>query len=270
LTKNLPLSGTNNFIYFGGQNDLWGDYVISPSTVNSTSFGVQLTGLAGNTSYSLDYVSITVYYTVPGAIGARSLQVAYTAQYGAAKGAYIPASPGQIWTVAGYITGDGTCAPEIQLMFLSSTFTYLGGVQAAAPSGIQSWFYTTATNTAPAGTTYVQMNLQNNAVNGAGVCYFDNVVASQQARTFTYDGFGRVTQTVTPESGTSTTVYDTDSGNVCPSSAGDMVKTLDNAGNATCFQYDSLHRVTTISYPSGTDASSSTKTFASAWTMSTG
>jgi RHS repeat-associated protein len=68
--------------------------------------------------------------------------------------------------------------------------------------------------------------------------------AGQQTRTFTHDLLGRMTTESNPESGNTTYSYDADS--VCGSSAtsaGDLVKTVNNANTTTCFYHDALHRL---------------------------
>ena len=90
----------------------------------------------------------------------------------------------------------------------------------------------------------VTQNAQPGAIGGA------------QARTYTYDGLGRLTSETNPETNNLayTYVYDTDS--TCGTSNGDLVKRVDAVGNVTCYGYDKLHRVTATTYPSGTYASS--------------
>jgi len=79
---------------------------------------------------------------------------------------------------------------------------------------------------------------------------------SQQTRTYTFDMIGRLTSETNPETGTVSYTYDT-ADSTCGSntSAGDLVEKKDAMGNYTCFKYDGLHRVTQITYPSGTYAS---------------
>lgn len=75
------------------------------------------------------------------------------------------------------------------------------------------------------------------------------VVGSQQTRKFVYDMLGRVTSETTPESGTKTYVYDSDStmcGNGASTMNGDLVKTTDAAGNCVMYYYDQLHRLTDV------------------------
>ena len=71
----------------------------------------------------------------------------------------------------------------------------------------------------------------------------DTNQSTSQPRTFHYDGRKRMTQESNPESGTDYYTYDSDS-TCSASSAGDMVKKIDAAGNLTCFYYDGLHRLT--------------------------
>jgi RHS repeat-associated protein len=78
---------------------------------------------------------------------------------------------------------------------------------------------------------------------------------SQQVRSFSYDAHGRLISESTPEAGTVLYTYDSDPAAVCPSHIGDLIKTVDNATNVTCYNYDGFHRITGISYPSGPNAS---------------
>jgi RHS repeat-associated protein len=80
-------------------------------------------------------------------------------------------------------------------------------------------------------------------------------VPSQQTRSFVFDMLGRLTSETNPESNKTAAAYSYDSlssdascGTV--TSAGNMLKTLDPAGNGACYAYDSLHRVTSVTYPS--------------------
>ena len=89
----------------------------------------------------------------------------------------------------------------------------------------------------------------------SSVCVTQNAqaaVGSQQTRIFSYDGLGRMTGQRDPE--TSNTVFAYDSDATCGTSNGDLVRKVDQAGNVTCYQYDAMHRVTMISYPSGPNA----------------
>jgi RHS repeat-associated protein len=72
-----------------------------------------------------------------------------------------------------------------------------------------------------------------------------NAVGGQQARAYTYDGLKRLTSETNPEWGPGTANYSYDV--ACGSylaSAGDKTESVDAAGNITCYQYDSLHRLT--------------------------
>jgi RHS repeat-associated protein len=70
--------------------------------------------------------------------------------------------------------------------------------------------------------------------------------STTQTRSYSYDGLARLTTETNPESGTTNYTYDTDS--TCGTSNGDLVKRVDAVGNATCYAYDALHRVTSVSY----------------------
>ena len=75
--------------------------------------------------------------------------------------------------------------------------------------------------------------------------------AQVQPRTYTYDDLGRMTSEQNPETGTTPISYVYDTDGTCGTSNGDLVKKTDAGGNVTCFAYDQLHRVTSITYPSG-------------------
>lgn len=74
-----------------------------------------------------------------------------------------------------------------------------------------------------------------------------------QTRSYAYDDLGRLKSETNPEDGTTYYTYDTDS--TCGTSKGDLVKRVDAVGNTICFAHDSLHRVTSVTYPSGSYAS---------------
>ncbi|ABF43251.1 YD repeat protein [Candidatus Koribacter versatilis Ellin345] len=90
------------------------------------------------------------------------------------------------------------------------------------------------------------------------------VSGSQQSRSFTYDMLGRMTQEINPETGTTHYYFDAltsdaDCGTV--SYPGDLVKKKDAVGNATCFAYDQLHRVTAMTYTGSYAANTPAKHF---------
>jgi len=70
--------------------------------------------------------------------------------------------------------------------------------------------------------------------------------SSQQTRTFTNDGLGRMTSEKNPESGTTNYTYDIDA--TCGTSKGSLVKKVDAVGNTTCYTYDALRRLTSTTY----------------------
>lgn len=84
-----------------------------------------------------------------------------------------------------------------------------------------------------------------------------SVSQSGQSRTYKYDLLSRLVSESNPESGTTTYVYDSDGTGNCtwPNTSyygsiftgtynGDLVRKTDAVGNQTCYQYDSLHRLT--------------------------
>jgi RHS repeat-associated protein len=75
------------------------------------------------------------------------------------------------------------------------------------------------------------------------------VIQGGEIRQYAYDGLGRMTSETNPESGTTTYTYDSDS--TCGTYKGDLAKKVDQATNTTCYAYDALHRITTITVPSG-------------------
>ncbi len=76
--------------------------------------------------------------------------------------------------------------------------------------------------------------------------------ANTQTRNFVFDMSGRLTSESNPETGTTTYTYDSASG-CAAASKGDLIEKVDAVGNTTCYAYDPLHRVTSITY-SGTYA----------------
>jgi RHS repeat-associated protein len=89
--------------------------------------------------------------------------------------------------------------------------------------------------------------------NLTGVTQNAQSASNIQTRAYTYDGKRRVTSERNPESGTTYYTYDTDT--TCGTYKGDLVKKVDAVGNTTCYAYDALHRVTSMTYPSGPYAS---------------
>ncbi len=78
-----------------------------------------------------------------------------------------------------------------------------------------------------------------------------------QSRNYQYDGLGRLISESNPEIVNPANdqqipisyTYDTDA--TCGTANGDLVKKVDAVGNTICYGYDALHRLTSISHPSG-------------------
>ena len=89
------------------------------------------------------------------------------------------------------------------------------------------------------------LTVSQNAQSGAG---------TTQSRTYLYDGLGRMTQENNPELYGAAVAYKYDSDSTCGTSNGDLVKRTDPlqpVNDVTCYGYDTLHRVTAVTYPSG-------------------
>ncbi len=69
---------------------------------------------------------------------------------------------------------------------------------------------------------------------------------STQTRSYTYDDLGRMTSETNPESGKTTYTFDSDT--TCGNFSGDLVKKVDAVGNASCFGYDPLQRLSQVTY----------------------
>ncbi len=81
--------------------------------------------------------------------------------------------------------------------------------------------------------------------------------SGHQIRVYTYDMVGRLISEQNPEQNnlTTTYMYDSDSAGTCSGTySGNLVKLTDAKGNKICYQYDALHRLTQISYPTGPDS----------------
>ncbi len=89
-----------------------------------------------------------------------------------------------------------------------------------------------------------------------GVTQNAQASSGHQTRTYVFDMLGRLTSETNPEMNNSAVTYSYDSlssdaacGTI--TSAGNMLKRLDAAGNATCYSgYDAYHRVGSVIYPS--------------------
>lgn len=72
-----------------------------------------------------------------------------------------------------------------------------------------------------------------------------DVTRAGQTRSFVYDPMGRVVTKATPEGGSVYNNYDTASG-TCSASVGNLTASSDANGNAFCYYYDALNRVTKV------------------------
>jgi RHS repeat-associated protein len=86
--------------------------------------------------------------------------------------------------------------------------------------------------------------------------------STTQTRTYAYDALSRLTSEINPESGT--TLYAYDSVSTCGTSSSDLgslVEKTDAVGNVICYLHDGLHRVTSITYPSGSYAANTSNKY---------
>ena len=76
--------------------------------------------------------------------------------------------------------------------------------------------------------------------------------SATQTRSFSYDGLGRLTSEMNPESGTTTYTYDSSTVSGCQiSSSGDLMLRINAAGFYSCYNYDSLHRLLSVGHNDG-------------------
>jgi RHS repeat-associated protein len=125
----------------------------------------------------------------------------------------------------------------------AGTTAFPGGICAQTSSPQPTGYYTTYTYDVLGNQTAVTQNAQ-------------AAPTARQTRAFLYDMLGRLTSETNPETKNSAVTYSYDSvssDTACGTytSAGNMLKRLDAAGNAACYSgYDAFHRVGTIIYPS--------------------
>jgi RHS repeat-associated protein len=124
--------------------------------------------------------------------------------------------------------------------------TSVSGSGSCAQTNAQTGFWTKYTYDVLGNLTGVTQNAQ-------------AAVGSQQTRSFAFDRLSRITSETNPETGTTTYVYDTDA--TCGTYVGNLVKRTDAVGNVTCYAYDSLHRVTNITYPNGSYSATTPKKY---------
>ena len=79
------------------------------------------------------------------------------------------------------------------------------------------------------------------------------VSQSGQTRSFTYDGLSRMTSETNPETSQNgmggTTQYEYDTSGQCGNSTGNLVERINAPGGTTCYAWDSLHRLSGVTYP---------------------
>ena len=78
-----------------------------------------------------------------------------------------------------------------------------------------------------------------------------NAQSTPQTRTYAYDGLGRMTSELNPENNQGAYTYTFDTDTTCGTHDGDLVKHVEPKQTVTCYAYDPLHRLTSVTYPSG-------------------
>jgi RHS repeat-associated protein len=76
---------------------------------------------------------------------------------------------------------------------------------------------------------------------------------STQIRSYGYDQLGRLVSETNPESQTTSYTYDSNSACGATAYKADLVKKADAVGNTSCYTYDVLHRVLSITYTGGSN-----------------
>lgn len=79
---------------------------------------------------------------------------------------------------------------------------------------------------------------------------------NNETRSYQYDMLGRMTSETNPETKNLSYAYVYDTDTTCGTYNGDLVKRTDAVGNVTCYAYDKMHRVTSVTHPSGGYSSS--------------
>jgi RHS repeat-associated protein len=85
-----------------------------------------------------------------------------------------------------------------------------------------------------------------------------------QTRVYAYDMLARLTSETNPETANLayTYVYDNVPSGACAGTYnGDLVKRVDAKANVTCYAYDALHRLTSVTYPSGPNSGGTAKKY---------
>lgn len=122
--------------------------------------------------------TLSLYTGAPYA-GNSSLQVNTVAQFGGAVTTQRWAcSPGSSYFVSAAMKSDGTSQPRFSIIFADLSGGFIGGVTAAHGTST-SWSISTAAGTAPAGTVSMYLDLDNATAAGAGVSYFDALLADR-------------------------------------------------------------------------------------------
>src|SRR5581483_11714172 len=269
--------------YYGSSSDLWG-LSLTPADVNSSNFGVRVQGSSVIYTYNVkagvDFVTVTVYYTVPPVTTYDSGTVSVTVNSQTATVSYGQGSSGSSVAsqLATSISGLGFVTGSASGNVISITSTTNGSntnYTLSASSQSSAGFNPPSFTTSPSGSTltggtgapgtlysfglgYGQGNSNvtsaNDSVNGNWVFTYDylnrlstsNQNNGQQAFSYTYDRYGkRLRQTVTAGSGGNLNLSYSGNNNRMDGYSYDAAGNLLSDGLHT-YTYDAENRITAV------------------------
>jgi RHS repeat-associated protein len=276
---------TTTAMSYGSSTDLWG-LSLTPADLNSSNFGVAVSASICNndvgshtSNVSIDYISMTVYYTVPssttydsGTVSVTVNGVQMSATYGQGDTAGSVAS-----RLASNINGNGSSPVTASLPSGSTTITLTAKTTGSAtnysltpgsssnnPGLFSPPSFSVSGSSLSGGydaggaltaSTFYQYDAINNLIrvdqkNG------DSNSADWRTRLFAYDSLSRLQQATNPESGT--ICYGTYAGSTCQLNGydpnGNLIYKTDARGITTTFAYDAFNRLTQKSYSDGLTA----------------
>jgi RHS repeat-associated protein len=276
---------------YGSSTDTWGTSW-SYADINNGNFGLAISGwLSGAllnskgtamyvTAYADIYsVTVTVYYTVPGAttydtgtvwVNVNGFQV--STSYGqnstgstvasalatalngsgspvtaSASGSVINMTSTATGSISNYplSAGSSTNNPGGHFSGPSFTVSLSGGTLTGGndPGG---------GTLSSANATLYTYDLNNNLTGVVSAGGQQNICNSTYSRCFSYDNLSRVIAATTPEGGTTNFYYTTSSGSLCSGDPSEVCRRTDARNITTTYSYDTINRLTSKVYSDGT------------------